>query len=155
VRIPRCPSPRTFGEEVWIAGPRAELLPVPKKRAPPRLDLAPLEVADVAVVEPLPARAPLAAAAPAEKVVLVEGENDFHCLGFARGRAGILRVVKANPGTRFANHSNATAWRLVNVRAAAAMGFTEIVPDLRRELERTIPPGPADDRTFDALDAKE
>ncbi len=134
--------------------PALDLLPVPKKRAPPPLDIAPLEVGDVAMVEPLPSRAPLAAAAPVEKVVLIEGENDFHCLGFARGRAGILRVVAAPAGARFAHHQDASSWRLVNVRAAGAIGLTEVIPHLRRELERPVPPGPADHHTFELLDAK-
>src|SRR5437868_1854456 len=52
--------------------PVAGLLPLPRKHAPSALEIAPLEVADVAVVEPLPARAPLPAAlalAAPEKVV--------------------------------------------------------------------------------------
>lgn len=145
-RAPAAPAPS--------AEPAPALLPVPRKRAPARLDIAPLEVVDVAVVEPLPSRAPLAAAAPAEKVVLVEGENDFHCIGFARGRAGILRVVGAPAGARFAHHQGAASWRLVNVRAAGAIGLTEVIPHLRRELERPVPAGPADHGTFELLDAK-
>ena len=130
------------------------LLPVPRRKAPPVLSIAPLEVADVAVVAPIPARAPLPSAAPPEKVVLIEGDNDFHCIGFARGRAGILRVVTAPAGARFAHHQNGQDWRLVNYRAAGAIGLKEAIPALRREIERPVPPGPADYHTFDVLDAK-
>jgi hypothetical protein len=133
------------------------LLPLPRKHAPSPLEIAPLEVADVAVLEPIPARAPLptaVAAAPPEKPVLVEGDNDFRCIGFPRGKAGILRVVGASYGARFAHHDNAVDWRLINYRAAGAVGLAEAIPALRREIERPVPPGPADYKTFDLLDAK-
>ncbi len=134
--------------------PLPGLIAVPRKRAPITLEIAPLEIADVAEVEPIPARPPLPGAAPPEKIVLVAGGNDFHCIGFPRGRAGILRVVTAPPGARFAHHGDGEAWRLVNYRAAGAVGLTEAIPALRREVERPIPAGPADYKTFALLDAK-
>lgn len=132
-----------------------ELLPVPKKRAPRPLDIAPLEVMDVAVTEPLPSRAPLALAqSPAKVAVTIEGENDFHCIGFTRGRAGIVRAATAPSGTRFLHHSDPQSWRLINVRAAGAIGLAEVTSALRKEIERPVPEGPADHTTFDLLDSK-
>ena len=139
------------------AVPALALVPVARKRAPAPLDIAPLEIADVALVEPLPVRAPLPTAlptAPVEKIVLLEGENDFHCTGFTRGRAGILRVVSAPRNARFAHHGDGVSWRLVNYRAAGAIGMTDAIPHLRREVDRPVPSGPADNATFDLLDAK-
>jgi hypothetical protein len=135
------------------ASPMAGLIPVARKRAPALLDIAPLEVADVAMVEPLPARPPLAAEPPPEPVVLMEGQNDFQCIGFTRGRAGILRVLAAPAGARFAHHSDAFSWRLVNARAAGAIGLTEAIPALRRLVDQPLP-ATEDYRLFDVLDGR-
>lgn len=55
--------------------PLPGLIAVPRKRAPITLEIAPLEIADVAEVEPFP-RARRSRARPRRRIVLVEGDND-------------------------------------------------------------------------------
>lgn len=138
--------------------PADTLVPIGRKPAPAPLAVAPLVVIDVATTQPVPARraAPSPASpAPPEPLRLVpSGGNDYKCLGYARGKAGILRVIGAPPGTRWYGHAAGEGYRLDNMRAAGAFDLRESMGLLRRELERPEPPGPTDWRTFEALDLK-
>lgn len=144
VAAPRAPRPATA----------PGLLPLPRRAAPPVLPVAPLVVIDVAVAEPVPAR-PGTHAPPREPPppVMAAAEQDWRCIGFTRGKAGILRVVGAPPLVRFADHGDGHHWRLRNARAASAAGFLEAEPALARWLERPVPEG-VGVGTFDALDEK-
>lgn len=162
------PSPAPATSAPTGDAPALALLP---SRPPPRvLPIAPLVVIDVPLASPVPARsaprvlvagatAPqgqvaTAPVTPAPAAPLALGENDFRCIGLTRGKAGVLRVLDAPPGARFAHHTSAADWRNVNARAAASSGFVEAVPALRRTLERPLPKREAGLALFEALDAK-
>lgn len=120
-----------------------ELLGLPRRRAPAPLPIAPLINIDVAVVQPVPVRkaSPLQPRPAEPPPVMVAGGLDYRCIGYPRGRPGILQVVSAPPGTRFYGHSSAEYWRLDNMRAAGAFGSRGAVRGLRRILDRPIPEG--------------
>lgn len=134
-RAPK-PAPRAREADDWV--------PLPRRR-PMRLELAKLEVFDVAEVEPLPSRRsarPRAAPPPEEPpLVAVESRNTFYCIGVPRGTPGILRTIGAAPGTRFHGHPHTESWRQENMEAAGDLGIAQAVPLLRRELDRPLPPG--------------
>lgn len=135
-----------------------ELLPIPQKRAPGVLGIAPLVVIDVAVEQPIPSKKATPVepgpAAPPEAVVTIEGENDYHCIGVPRGKARILRVVASPPGTRFGGGRDARSYRRDNLLAAGLFDLREAIPSLRRELDRPIPAGIEQHLVFDRLDEK-
>lgn len=138
------------------------LVPLPRVRSRATLSIAPLVLIDVAVAEPIPARpsAPLALPPPPEPSMVASAAQDWRCIGFVRGKAGILRVLHAPPLSRFAGHPDARSWQLLNARAASTARFVEAVPDLRRLLARPEPNVPDDaerpdgSRLFDGLDLK-
>lgn len=134
--------------------PALGLVPLARRGAPPVLPVAPLVIIDVAIAEPVPVR-PGSIAPPREPPlpVLVAADQDWRCIGFTRGKAGIVRVLGAPPLARFAEHRDAHSFRLMNARAASAAGFVEVEPQLARWLDRPVPDGLADG-TFDALDEK-
>ena len=138
--------------------PLDALLPIPRKHAPSPLPVEPLLVIDVAMAEPIPARraapGPVAPAPEEPPVLVASGGNDYKCLGYPRGRSGILRVVAAPPGTRWYWHSQGEDYRLDNMRAAGAFGMRQALGPLRRALDRAEPAGPTDWRTFEALDLR-
>jgi hypothetical protein len=138
--------------------PLDALVPIPRKHAPSPLPVEPLLVVDVAMAEPIPARraapGPVAPAAEEPPVLVASGGNDYKCLGYPRGRAGILRVVAAPHGTRWYWHSQGEGYRLDNMRAAGAFATRQALAPLRRALERSEPAGPTDWRTFEALDLR-
>ncbi len=144
--------------------PGSPSTPLPRRAAPAPLPIAPLVVIDVAVAEPVPTRPSVDSPPPAvEQVVIASAPQDWRCVGFPRGKAGILRVLRAPPLARFAGHTHGESWRLENARAASAAAFPEAVPELRRLLARPVPPsdeapggGPSKDgpALFHALDAK-
>lgn len=158
------PATPAFATPGSPASPRPppSLEPLPSRPAPRVVPIAPLVVIDVPMIEPVPARArpalvvatpaPTPTAAPAPMLTL--GDNDFRCIGLSRGKAGVLRVLDAPPGARFAHHTDAASWRNDNARAAAASGFVEAIPALRRTLERPLPKNDAGLSLFEALDAK-
>lgn len=134
------------------------LVPVPRRRAPAPLQIAPLVVIDVAVEQPIPSRRATPAApspeAPPEAVAVLEGENDYHCIGLPRGTERILRVVAAGPGARFGGGRDAHRTRWDNLLAAGMFDLRAAIPALRRELDRPIPPALEPNRVFDRLDEK-
>lgn len=117
----------------------AALVPLPRRRAPPVLFVAPRVVIDVAVAEPIPARARGTEAPEPPPIVVASEDQDWRCVGFTRGKRGILAVLQAPHGARFAHVQDGASWRLANARAASAAGFTEAIPALRRLLARPIP----------------
>jgi hypothetical protein len=140
------------------AAPALELTPVSRRAAPGVLSIAPLLVIDVAVEQPVPSRratpaAPLAEAPP-EAVAIIEGENDYHCLGVPRGKARILRVVAAGPGARFGGGRDPHGYRRDNLIAAGTFDLRESIPALRRELDRPLSPALEPHAVFDRLDEK-
>jgi hypothetical protein len=134
-------------------------VPLPRRSRPAPLPIAPLVVIDVAVAEPVPARASEAPRAH-EPDVIASAAQDWRCVGFVRGKAGILKVLRAPPGSRFVNRGDPRSWRLLNARAASTARFAEALPELRRMLARPEPSDPDaaarpdGSRLFDALDLK-
>lgn len=122
------------------ASARDELLPLPRRSAPSPLPIAPLLNIDVAVVQPIPVRksSPLDQPA-APPPVMLASSLDYRCIGYPRGRAGILRVVSAPPGARFHGHGSSESWRLDNMRAAGAFGSRKAIRALRRTVDRPVP----------------
>jgi len=113
--------------------------PLPRRKRPLPLEVAPLEVADVSTQDPIPSGHRDRQLDPPPRVVVMrEASNDFRCIGIPRGKAGILRVVGAPPGAKFARHQHPDSWIEDNVDAAAAFDLREAVPLLRRTLERPI-----------------
>lgn len=121
------------------------LVPVPRGAKAPSLTVVPHPPDDVAFTEPLPAdAAPPRLDRPTEPppgpVVLRESRNDYRCLGYVRGKAGIVRVIDAPPGTRFYRHEwREEDWVQENMVAAAALHVTEAIPALRKALARPHP----------------
>jgi hypothetical protein len=115
--------------------------PVPRAKGLPRLEVIPHASDDVAFVEPLPAsvaapRAPMVPDVPTMRA----SHNDYRCLGYLRGKAGIVRVIDAPPGTRFYRASyDPTWWVQQNIVAAAAFQVTEAIPALQKTLARPHP----------------
>lgn len=139
--------------------PRApmELVPVPRRAAPAPLRIAPLVVIDVALEPPIPTRRATPAAspeAPPEAVAVLEGENDYHCIGVPRGTDRILRVVAAGPGARFGGGRDAHRTRWDSLLAAGMFDLRASIPALRRELDRPIPAALEPHLVFDRLDEK-
>lgn len=124
------------------AGPRDQLVPVKTKRRPPRLDGASLITIDVSVAETLPTRkTDVAAKQPRPRVVMLESRNDFRCIGWPRGKAGVLRVISAPLGARFYNHQDAESYRRTNIVHAGTFAVREAIAPLRRILARPLPVG--------------
>ena len=118
---------------------KPKLEPLPRRKPPPLLDVAPLFVADVSVQDPIP-RGHRERPDPEERVVIMrEAANDYRCLGLPRGKAGILRVLSAPPGAKFARHPHPESWIEENADAAAAFDLRETIAPLRRTLGRKIP----------------
>jgi len=145
---------------------RARWVPVPLRRSTPTtLPIAPITIIDVARAEPIPMRTSGSRPAVAPTVV-AESNQDWRCVGFTRGKAGILNVLRAPPLSRFVGYPDADRFRLLNARAASAAGFAEALPELRRLLSRPVPPSstpsedPADGpdlvppELYDALNVK-
>jgi hypothetical protein len=125
----------------------------------PRFEVVPHLPDDVALTEPLPAVAarpfvtlPMASSpeAPEARGPLRASSNSFQCLGYLRGKAGIVRTLDAPPGSRFYGHEGATSWVQDNIVAAAIFGVDEAIPALRKALARPLPAGAQDD-----LDARD
>ncbi len=126
-------------EQAASAPTKPRLEPLPRRKAPPLLDVAPLFVADVSTDDPIP-RGHRNALDPPERVVLMrEAQNDYRCLGLMRGKAGILRVLAAPPGARLARHPHPESWIEENADAAAAFDLRESIAPLRLTLGRKIP----------------
>lgn len=121
------------------------LVPVARVRDVARLQVVPHAADDVAFTEPLPAGvaradAPIAAPAPEPQRAFRVSRNDYRCLGYLRGKAGIVRVVDAPPGTRFRGFETANAsWVQQNMLAAAAFDVREAIPGLQKALARPHP----------------
>lgn len=138
------------------------LEPLPIKHAPSLLAVEPLLVIDVTMTQPIPTRKPEHAAqviaAPAEPeepvLVVASGRNDYRCIGYPRGKPGIVRVVSAPPGTRWYDHGEGEDYRQENMRAAGAFNTREATRGLARALERPVPAGEVDYRVFETLDLK-
>ncbi len=127
-------SPRAASAPSSPEAPRR----VEKRRAPAPLQPAPTPVIDVPVAEPIPgraARAPLPV--PDPPAARDRSANDYRCLGLERGAAGILRVLAAPPGAKFARHPGAS-YLEQNVLAAGDAQLAAARPYLRRELSRPI-----------------
>ncbi len=149
-RYVACRETRALRPPAPSAPAPAALVPLSRRPSPPPLAIAPFVVIDVAVVEAIPARARSDAPPPPPPVLIASEDQDWRCVGFTRGKAGILDVVRAPPNARFTFRGDATSWRLLNARAASTAAFTGARAALRRMLERPIP---ADGRElFDALD---
>lgn len=122
--------------EDWVRLPR---------RRPPALELAKLEIYDVAESDPMPSRRVLAGRVkvpPKEPaLVVLEGKNDWRCIGVPRGTPGIARVISAPAGSRFHGHPYLESWRQDNLQAAGELALQSLKPLVRRELERPIPEG--------------
>lgn len=124
-------------------GPRDARVPVKKRRGPSVLNGAPLVTVDVSVAQALPTRrtdAPKAGPVPLP-VVMREARNDFRCIGWERGAAGVLRVVAAPPGARFLHHQNAASYRSTNIVFAGTFGIQQARAPLERILARPLAPG--------------
>lgn len=122
------------------SGPRDQRVPVKRRGAPARLDGESLVTIDVAVAEPLPTRKTDAPSRkPAERLVMLESRNDFRCIGWTRGKAGVLRVIGAPPGARFYDHQDAESYRRTNIVFAGTFAVREAIDPLRRVLTRPIP----------------
>lgn len=150
---------RTAPPRLPASSDSMELIPVPRRRAPATLVIAPLLVIDVAVEQPIPSRRasparPLPLEAPPEEVVTIEGENDYHCIGLPRGKARILRVVGAGPGARFGGGRDPHGYRWDNLLAAGMFDLREAIPALRRELDRPIPAALDHHAVHERLDEK-
>ncbi|MBW2522707.1 MAG: hypothetical protein JRI23_00965 [Deltaproteobacteria bacterium] len=117
-----------------------ELSPLTRRRAPSTLPIAPLINIDVAVAQPIPVRKASPRATP-ELPTRWASSSDYRCIGFPRGKAGILRVVSAPLGTRWYGHGRSESWRQDNIRAAGAFDAREAIPWLRRTLKRPVPEG--------------
>jgi hypothetical protein len=111
---------------------------LPRRSAPSLLPIAPLINIDVAVAQPIPVRKASPLRAPEPRLLLATGQ-DYRCIGYPRGKAGILRVVSAAPGTRWHGRSHGESWRQHNLRAAGAFDTREAIPALRRALKRPVP----------------
>lgn len=122
-----------------VAAAPAERRRVPKRRAPSALDAAETIVIDVPIAEARPGQRRTLPALEEPKTPERTSDNDFRCLGFARGRAGMVRVLGAPVGARFRNHPYAESWVEDNMKAAGMGHVTEAIPYLRRELARPIP----------------
>lgn len=134
------------------------LVPVQRVRDVPRLHVVPHATDDVAFTEPLPVGVarpqPLLLAQPEPEVVrpFRVSRNDYRCLGYVRGKAGIVRVVDAPPGTRFRGHDVGTAsWVQDNMIAAAAFDVREAIPALRKALARPHPKRVESGEDFDKI----
>lgn len=122
-----------------VASIATELEELPKRRAPPKLEVAPLFVADVATPSPIPAghkEVELIALVPPP---VLESRNDYRCIGLVRGAPGIQRVVGSAPGARFLRHPYPSSWIEANVDAAGAFALKENIPALDKMLNRAIP----------------
>lgn len=116
-----------------------ELEELPKRRPPPKLEVAPLFVADVATPSPIPSghkEVELIALTPPPTL---ESRNDYRCIGLVRGAPGILRVVGAAPGARFLRHPYPSSWVESNVDAAGAFALRENIPALEKMFNRPVP----------------
>jgi hypothetical protein len=136
---PRPPRPSaSAGPPIsdWVRLPR---------RRPPTLELAKLEIFDVAESDPMPSRrvATERARPHAEQtpLVLLESRNDWRCIGVPRGTPGIARVSGAPPGSRFHGQPRLESWRQDNMQAAGVLALFSTKGLLRRQLERPIPEG--------------
>jgi len=123
----------------WVEAAAPELTPLPRRRAPSPLEVAPLIVADVASASPTPRGHKDPARFEEPPPPMLEASNDYRCLGIPRGKAGLLRVVGAPPGTRFLNHPYPESWIEDNVNAAGAFALEGARPSLKRMLERKVP----------------
>jgi hypothetical protein len=123
------------------AAPEDDLTPVPHVRAPGKLTVIPHLVDDAALAEPIPLR--LASASPREQappqVLMRESVNGVHCLGLVRGRAAMLRVLSAPPGTHFYGHPHPRYFIADNLIAASAFDAKEAIAPIRAVFERPLP----------------
>jgi hypothetical protein len=121
--------------------PRDRRVKVKKRGAPARLDGEALVTIDVSVAQAPPTRR--ADAPPGKRtkkrVVIVESRNDWRCIGFPRGKAGLLRVVAAPPGARFWNYQDGESYRQENIVHAGLFDVRETIAPLRRILGRPLP----------------
>ena len=126
--------------------PGEELVPVPRVRAPGRLTVVPHLVDDAALAEPIPDRAPTpvtprdpAPAPPAPPPIMRASVNGIHCLGFVRGKAPMLRVLGAPPGTHFYGHPYPRYFIADNMIAASAFDAKEAIGPIRITFDRPLP----------------
>lgn len=144
--VPSLPKPEPERRDGMI------LVPVPTISGNPgRLQVVADEADDVAYSEPVPRQiethdSQVIATSP----VVSASSNDFRCLGFLRGRAGILRVLSSAPATRFYGHSYPESWRADNMVAASVANMTDAIPSLRLSLNRPL----AGSRSFDRVAQK-
>ncbi|MBS2013964.1 MAG: hypothetical protein JST00_13830 [Deltaproteobacteria bacterium] len=129
-----------------VAAPGEELVPVPRMRAPGRLTVVPHLVDDAALAEPIPDRAPVAPrgvepppAPVAPPPVLRASVNGIHCLGLVRGRAAMMRVLGAPPGTHFYGHPYPRYFIADNMIAASAFDAKDAIAPIRVVFERPLP----------------
>jgi hypothetical protein len=124
------------------SGSRDVRVKVKKKRRPAKLDGQRLVTIDVSVAQAPPTRR---ADAPPRKgrrrVVVIESRNDFRCIGFPRGMAGLLRVISAPPGARFWGHPYPESYRRDNIVPAGTFDVRGAIKPLRRILLRPLPAG--------------
>lgn len=127
---------RTPSPENAQAGSRRR---VKRRPPPPLLAPAPTPVIDVPMSDPLPSR-PEPGREPVRLATIhTPARQDFRCTGFVRGESGILAVLSAPPGTKFAEHPHTTSWIIDNMEAAGSARLSSAAPYLRRELGRIIP----------------
>ena len=139
-RYVACTEERAKGSEAFEAPPDpSQPRPLPRRGPPALLEVAPLIVIDVPTPGLVPSGHKEVGALAEAPAPLFESTNDYRCIGLPRGKAGILRVVGAPPGTRFRDHPYPTSWVETNMRAAATFALTEVAPSLIRTLERGVP----------------
>jgi hypothetical protein len=121
------------------AAPDDDLMPVPRVPAPGKLTVIAHLVDDAALAEPVPLR--LASASPREpaQVLMRASVNGVHCLGLVRGRAAMLRVLAAPPGTHFYGHPYPRYFIADNLIAASAFDAKEAVAPVRAIFDRPLP----------------
>lgn len=142
---------------VEAAPPVPLRVPVPKTARRETFDVDALISIDVPSREPFPF-GPKGEIAP-EEIALpapprVASRNDFRCIGFPRGTAGILRTLASPPNTRFARHPYAPSWIRDNMEVARLAAIQSAVPLLRRELARATPAAVEDHDTMQGLFTK-
>lgn len=126
---------------------------VKRRAVPPKLAPAPTPAIDLPIAEPLPSQSVSLESAPLP-TIRTSSRQDFRCTGFVRGERGILAVLSAPPGARFADHPHPTSWIVDNIEASGSAGLAAAKPYLRRELERPIPETVADHVRLDRLRLK-
>ena len=134
-RYVACNEPREVASTPAPSGEHV-LLPVATRRRMPRYAVVPDAPDEVVFSDPI-ITGGASEAEPHHRITIVD-PNDYRCIGLTRGKAGILQVLSAPPGTRFREHNNTTSWIRQNMIVAAAFDLREASPPIRATLARPI-----------------